>query len=82
MRTEKQRYATLAETRVPGQPDHTVRRMLRAGRKGTGRLLWSLCYWPDSGKSCEAADLATDDAVERYRQMGWIVDEACTIPVD
>ena len=34
----------------------TDRWELRAGAKGTGRVLAAGTYWPDSGKSCEARD--------------------------
>ncbi len=31
----------------------TNRLQLRSGAKGTGKVLWSGQYWPDSGKSVE-----------------------------
>lgn len=31
------------------------RATLRAGRKGTGQVLWAVWYWPHSGPSVEGA---------------------------
>ena len=54
--------AVLVEKRIDNQ---TNRWEIRAGEKGTGKVLFAGTYWPDSVKSCEARDNTISDWLRR-----------------
>ena len=54
-------------------PTLTRRYTLRAGRKGTGRILWEGSYWPDSAISCATIDRACAAAERALSQVGWTI---------
>lgn len=52
-----------AATRIVRIDSKNERIELRSGAKGTGRVLWSCNYWPDSDRSVEEMDRLLTDYV-------------------
>ena len=70
----RMRYARWMETTVRPATQYTRRATLRAGRKGTGHIIGHpVQYWPDSPKSCEAADDLCADLERRAREAGYTI---------
>lgn len=57
--------ARIIEKRNPRCPSREGRLELRSGRKGTGRLLGAVNFWPDSSRSCDAADRIIYEIADR-----------------
>lgn len=52
-----------AATRIVRIDSRNERLELRAGAKGTGKVLWQCNYWPDSARSVEEMDRLLTDFV-------------------
>ena len=52
----KTKYARWILTPIRNAATRTMRASLRGGKKGTGKVIGSYQYWPESFKSCEMGD--------------------------
>ena len=67
--------AKYTSTEVKNQPNYTRRMILRAGEKGTGKLLWSCQYWPNSRKSVEQMEAIRFEFEKRNPQIEIVAPE-------